>query len=515
MKRCIPLILIIALLILIPAQQGYANLSGDVTISFGNDDVSGNKSQSILDEGFKYTTDLNLNLRGDIGTDWNYRGDIELRKSSDLLLEEDDDIKLKKITLQLSGSDGRLRLGDLFTNYGRYFINQRYRGLELTYARDEGELSFLLGENQPAEEGEQYARYSTGARLDIALPADIVLDQLSLVAAYVMDDEASVSDAGGKIPLENVVYGTEFNFNPLVNLNLGGEISLSNTMSDQLSDSLHGTAINLTSDYQMAGLTVMGGLERVSPDYRTLGGSASSDRQELSLRARSRLARSLILDLRYRYLFNDLEGQLVRRTYISSPQLITVYTPEAYRGMRIINRITYRDRHTSDDSLSDDMLTIGLAWNYRINNNVLSLNVEKRDYDDHFDDTRDTDGWRYGIGFRSRYLLGEVDFRPRVELGYRTEEGSSSLTSPSILAAGQLRPTDNINLDLSISMESREIDSDFDRERIDVRFGSQYLFDDWGAQRISLELRYTDHAFSDDSKDYSEQRAILSYIHSF
>lgn len=507
-RRWMLYFIIISMLLFTPSIG--AQLSGEFRIQTGGDVIDGNILQSSLEEGFNYTVDLRLYLSSLLGENWDLSSLLDLRQSTDILMEQDDSLQLKRFQLQLTREDNQYRLGHLYTDLGRYFFNQRYLGVDLNQALGPLEMTGLFGERNPAQEGVRYARYNYGMGLRLPIfPGDRTF--LSAVTSTTFDHPDSLqTPLPDREPLTNNVYGLIFQTG-FLNVGLQGTAAVSNREEGE--HSISGSSFLLQSEFRWNRILLSTGLEQVSPYFATVGGTAIPDRNTFNLRLRARVSEPLDLDLRYSQFYNNVEGQLERTVTQRAPRLQFSISPPAYDGIRITGWLTGLNKISTDDTVHSDEFTLGIRYLHRIQLLTFETGLEQKYLWDYFDPTEDETSLSYTASIRGRYPLENITLQPGLSLALRDQqqEGTNIFSPVFQGEMGIIRG--NETLIISWAQRYRDVNGirDGGRDTLTTRIS----YDISEMENIELSYARTQHYFRDPANDYEDDRVKITYRYRF
>lgn len=507
MRRGAGFLCIFFLIIFLSLPAG-AFISGDMRAHLGFDTVSGQVEQSSLEEGFHYTVDLSLYLSGFLESGWDYFSSVDLRKSTDLLLEREDDLQLKRFLLALNQGPNEIRLGDLYTDLGRYYFNQRYRGLLINYELGPTQLRGLLGERHPSEEGVRHARYNYGLRLDMPL---IFHDPtiISLVTTTTFDDPSSLPHSIAD-PITNSAHGI------LLQTRLQQlffQSSLSYSYYEEGREKSAGESLFLQGDYQWNQVQLSASFEYVSPSFVSLGGALVSDRQTMNLRLRARIIEPLDMDLRYTQFHNNLNNQLEETTIQQAPRLQLTLSPPSLPGLRITGWAAGINKISTAETMHQEDLTLGLRLVSRIQLFTLEAGVEQRYMWDRKEPMKDEEATSYTASLRGRYPFLNSILQPGLLFTLKEERREEETILSPLLQGEMGFSRDSFTARLSYGERYREVDGIRDGGRKTGSFLVGYQLSEM--IYLELQLSHTQQMFSDVTNNYEDTRASLTYRYRF
>jgi hypothetical protein len=287
-------------------------------------DVSGpGDRQSSLSEGARYLNVLGLNGSGKLGG-YDYRFTLGAKATDD---DRNDPSGLTLTNLQGRIGDGRhtLTLGDAFESFSQYALNTAVKGGSWRYADSANpggpELTVLHGLavsrwdnlwDLPVLE-----RRVTAARAKQAFGDEVVLG-VSAVRTSDGNVPAGVSRLDGHTTTLDAEY------RPIPGLTLRAETSFSGYDEEQATGVVQqsdGNALRLEAVGDADPSRVSLEYERVAPDYVTLAGSATADREKFKAKWRYKHTRDVTWNFGALWFHDNLDGQKAQRTDYTRPEV--------------------------------------------------------------------------------------------------------------------------------------------------------------------------------------------------
>ncbi len=312
-----------SLVLLAPAFPASADLAYrlDNRTEFLNYDISGpGKAQSFYDPKAHVFHESDILITGMRLGGWDATLASTLRYT-DSRQYDPDNISLQKLEFRMSDAKNRIDMGDLFANLSPYSMMKGVKGagfqhnfkddrnyLRMSYGSFDGQWAYLL---RSSRTDEPMDRYGGGIRLqgsDGKLTWGANLAQVA--------DRAGDSLRGNADAYRQILPALDWEYRTPAMV-LSGEHAYSDTdVTPQggVGHGLNGTANRLSYRGTIKTLSLDASLERVTPNFVTLGGGATPDRMRLYTRADWRMDRQWRLFGSYDYFYNSLDHQRSTRT---------------------------------------------------------------------------------------------------------------------------------------------------------------------------------------------------------
>ncbi|MDD5296466.1 MAG: hypothetical protein PHU46_06090 [Rhodocyclaceae bacterium] len=233
-----------------------------------------------------------------------------------------DHLSLQKLDVHLKDAQNRIDMGDLFANLSPYSMMKGIKGagfqhnfnddrnyVRVAYGTFDGQWAYLLRDTRPDEPMD---RYGGGMRVQKSEGNLTLGANLAQVA-----DRADDPRRGNVNAYRQFIPAVDWEYRN-AGMVLAGEHAYSDTDVTPLGSTgqnLHGSANRVSFRGAYRTLSLDGNLERVTPNYVTLGGGSTPDRMRLYARADWRMDRQWRLFGTYDRFYNDLDHQLATRTY--------------------------------------------------------------------------------------------------------------------------------------------------------------------------------------------------------
>ncbi len=501
---CFSLMIIALLLIVLPVS---ASVKYQLRETLVNNDISGNIESSFLDPGLELRQDFSLRAMGVNGDGWKYRASLSLRNVIDFENNDYGNIDLRNYRLNLIKEQHDISLGKVYADYGQYLMVQNMTGL--AYTNRDLDLSISAGRVRPYSAGKSLERNVLGLSKEFEannplsdLPGiDKLLFSTGLSLVKDSPDDSETMEAE-----ESRVVSAELNAGLNPNLNLQTMISRSEYFQELSLEANIGTAVKSELLYQIPGLRLTGGFERVSPEFKNLSSPLSADRFEFFSRARMSLSERLRLDTSYRNYKDNLDNEKARTTQNQlfnmsfNQRSLEDRNKELQYGFK--SRIITNDDNTvSTQNIRGDIQYRGRyeAIDYRLNfdynwiNNLLNFANNRNRY-------------AIAIDLKGSYYLGDKALSPF--FNYKIESdapitGAAIMTYTANLGSGLRIDYDNIiNARIRYISHDKSDDAD-DSKKTTIVFAYNRNIPGYKAGlEISAEVR--NNTFVDQNENYQE-----------
>ncbi len=389
-------------------------LSNDFSTTYN--DVSGpGDDQSSLTEGLRYLEIFNLYGNGEMG---------EVKYNFSLGAKVTDDPRNDSEKFSLTNMHGRftngihtLTLGDTFEAFSQYSLNSAVKGASYRYA-DPGnmlpDLTLVYGLAYSRWDNmwgvDAVERQVAGMRLKQQLSADFWV-ALNGVHSF---DHIRVNDSS---LFKSTVYSLDWEYLPIPGLTIRGESALADTTEDfsnQADDDNNGYAHKIEAIGDGGPSRVSLEYERVSPEFLTMLGSATPDREKFKARWRYKYTKTVTMNFGFLWYRDNLDGDLAFRTDHYKPE-VGVTVRRLFDRNYAVADLTYKyDRAYGDDrSTSDHFVNLGYRDRFGIFDSDTNLGVTFYDTKD----SRNDDEFIYNTMLSTRHTTGDWVWKPSLSAG--------------------------------------------------------------------------------------------------
>lgn len=262
------------------------HLSNDFSETY-NSITGPGKNQSSLTEGFRFLNVLNANGAGTLPGDWTYVYSLGF-KATDDKRNDQNKVSLTNLNARFSNQFHTFNLGDSFESFSQYSLNTGLKGASYRYAAGGTEITLISGLAYPRWDNifsigygkiESQERVAWGAR-----GRQELFNGLSLALNVVGAKDTTRPTATDIMYDHNLIYSLDWEYKPIPGLTLRGESAYSATKASPSEDARttehRGNAHKVEAIGDGGPSRIALEYERVSPDFLTLLGSATADREK-------------------------------------------------------------------------------------------------------------------------------------------------------------------------------------------------------------------------------------------
>lgn len=317
--------LLAGLMLLVCASTAHANQEFHLSNEFSEtyNDVSGpGSSQSSLTKGWRYLDVFGVNGSGDLGSGWTHSYNLGL-KATDDLKNDIKHVSLTNLNVKFSNKTHTVNLGDTFDSFSQYTLNSALKGASYKYSQDGAFLSEVT-----LLTGMLYPRWDNA--FSIGLGRVSILDRLVWGARTKMDlfdnfaiglNAVGTRDLGNVLPTEqgfekSRTYALDFEYKPLPGLSLRGEAAFG--QAEEWAGTAGVTHAGSAFKFEAVGdqdpSRVSLEYEHVSPDFMTLTGSTTADREKAKAKWRYKATKNITTNLGFLWFHDNLNDQKAEGT---------------------------------------------------------------------------------------------------------------------------------------------------------------------------------------------------------
>ena len=527
MRSLIPLdprLLAVMSLLSFPVLAATGGIRLESRTDFVINDVSGaGSASSFLDDGAHVLQELDLRYSDTLGNDYKslFTANVRFTDSPQFDSEK---ASIERLSWRLKNSVQSFTLGDTFATLSPYTMNKGIKGFNYQRNLDADGFSYVRAAFGAFDSQWEYLykdvtdepmnRYGGGLRYQRGNRNYHVGFNL----AYT-DDDAKDPNRGSVTAYRQKLPAVDWAFRK-GGWRFSGEHAYASTdAKDRSGATSHqsGTANRIKATGRAGPFRVRGRLERVSPNFVSVGGGATADRLRAYLRVSSKVGRYWNLFVVDSYYHNDVEGQLGSRLRVNSMEL-------GLRKRRLFDRrhmklsVSLRRKHSRESDNSQDRTTdrIKLSLSDRVAR-VLRVrgDVEYIVNNDDVDNQSPQD-WFYHLRFNSRHRLENGwELKPLLDLSRRESEpttgGGEDVSDQLRLGLHGQRPGGRrfgLDLDAGRVRPAGSGSTDSDTRRLTLFWEERPRMLRKGTVR--LEFNDNDYDFSDDTQDYRERIVKLS-----
>ncbi|MBN2964961.1 hypothetical protein JWV37_09235 [Sulfurospirillum sp. T05] len=500
-----------------------SSLSASETVyRFTNDfyiqhnEITGNSpSSSMLTEGFVYHNLFTLYTKGQFE-------DIDYTLNAGLKLTDDRRKDVKKASLitlagHIQKGAHQLHLGDFFKSYSKYSLNTSLKGAAYTYTTEQKDtfevvygLAYPRWDNFWDNEVDSTEREVLGVRFNKNLS-----DALSIgIDAVATDDSNSVVTG---IPLyETKLYTINSTYRPIPGLKLYGEYSYSDneTQTATATTKRNGTAIFLQAVGNKKPSRVQLEYERISPDFKTVTGSATPDREKFKATWRYMMTDTITMNTGLLWFRDNLDGDKTNTTHTYRPNLGFTFKQVFDRRYAVVD-VNYKYNHIDKKtSVTKDSV---YDLNYRDRFGIVHSDMQVSYTDYHTNNnTRNQEEWRFNSTFNTRHSYKDLVLKPSIIFGTwdvndELSNGDNTYTQAA-LGFGVDIPKHKIATNLRVGKNRSKRDAGDDLDKVFGSFDAHWNMGDRGQfKRIMVYLRahINDLSYTTSANDYQERSVTL------
>ncbi len=487
-----------------------------------NNSISGPSSaSSMLTNGTTYYNLISVYTKGQ------WEG-FDYTINAGLKLTDDERKDLKKLSLftlsgQIKGNSQVLDLGDFFRSYSKYSLNTSLKGAGYTYTFDNGDtLDVTYGLAAPRwdsfwdNEVESTDREVYGVRYNKK-----VSDTLSIGIDAVKTHDSNAVVSG--IPLYDTSLLTiNSTYRPIPGLKLYGEFSHSQNETDDGStnEKNKGNALFLQAIGNKNPSRVQLEYERIDPDFKTVTGSATPDREKAKATWRYKMTPKTTLNTGFLWFRNNLEGDKTETTHTYRPNIGFTFKDVFERRYAVVDLNYKLNMIDGSAKTSDDMFDL----NYRDRFGIVysDIGVSYNLYDTN-NNQRSQKELRFNGTFNTRHTLDDLVLKPSIMLGTwnmndELDINGNNTYYQAAVGLGLDIPSQKISSNLRVGQNKSTRDTGDDLEKF---FGSLDVYwnigkvDPFSRVMVYAKAYVNDLQYSTASNDYQEQSITLGFKLSF
>lgn len=503
----------IAILTLLPRPQEvsaenrfYVQYEGALTST----DLSGpGQSQSGLTEGTRYINTINLNGNGTLG-EFNYSFNLGA-KATDDIRKDSEKLSLTNMRGRLSNKVHRLNLGDSYESFSRYSLNTAVKGGSYHYEQEGNNLPEIT-----LVSGLAYSRWDNFWGVD-AVERQVYGGRMKQsfsnklwIAASAVQVDDSMRQNGSQLYDGNSL-GIDWEYKPIPGLIVVGESSFSNIDENNTSTGIvehAGNAHRFEAIGDGAPSRVILEFERVSPDYLSVLGSATPDREKAKTSWRYDYAQNIQTSVGFLWYRDNLHGQLATRT--------DHYKPEAGLKLRQFMGRRYAtadfgykfDRSTSDTSSTSNHF-VNFGYQDRFGKFDSNTNVGFNYYETAT--TRDDNEFLANTTLSTRTKAGDWTLKPQASLGTWMLDNELSNQTDRVyeysLGLGADLPKVKLTTNFKVGQHRLLKDSGDDSKKFFANVNIYYrpeLLAKFKSSQIYARGLVNDYGYTTDTRDYRE-----------
>lgn len=485
--------------------------------------VSGaGSASSFLDQGLHVLQEVDLEHETALNDSWNSKLLTSVRYTDSDQFDTER-LSLERLSWTMASARSYLTLGDYFANFTQYSLNKSLKGigyekkfgqrdsyLRLAAGTFDGQWEYLYDD----VDNEPVSRLGAGVRLQHA--ADRL--QLGLNLVRIDDDNQDGRNLGQDVYRQNVAaFDWEYRGEQH---KLSGEHAYSDTVKTSTGgdNQNSGTAHRINLYSRIASLKVRAKVEQVSPDFLSLGGGATADRQRFYLKTDLKISRNVATYVQYDHYRNNLDEQLAATTRNTAFEL-GLAIKKLFDRKTLNATTSLRRKKTVTDTATVDQTSD--RFKLSLKDKFFGVLTVDGDYEVIFDDDNvagnSPTNRLYSLSLLSRHRLdnGSWQLRPRLRISLQEMENATS---------GGEDLTDQLSFSLSANRgNGTELGLNVDRTKTDpfdptqdnstvLRYGAywQLATELLKNGRLRCDVSRNEYDFSTATNNYEELIAKLS-----
>ncbi len=477
-------------------------------------------------EGFSQSQELNLRVYGPF-KDGNAGVELRGRETNDNRIQKNN-AELLLLKAYFKNKNWNYELGDVSASMNPYIFSGSLKGIKVEHfgnqKSENWDYKLISGvKKSPWRETYQLVENESLDTLVGALEAKYTHERAKEVkfSLAAISDDLDSGDNSTDLGKEGMSLGVDGKWRFSKYITLKGRAALSKSTDDMRNNKKKSTnsAIKLSLHTKpiLSILKSDFSYQRISPNFISVAGSASQDKEEFQNMTRWTINKELSSKLSLKAKRDNLNGQLsdTQNTYYEA--LNFIYRPKVIKGGTLDFKLSNKD--VEGRGSNTNRYTIGLNGNLR-----------------------QKSGFRYGVGYdyshyddKNNDSLGSITNNIRTILGYKKKLSKDSSYRFTITTDVQnIRQNSNsdnrlgfkldtgynfnkkLSMDLSYLSRYSYKEESNDTTNTTYQFRTTYKVDDKGKQTVRLLLEKRDYDVENDSiSSYNEHIGKLSYVYNF
>ncbi|MFH1665550.1 MAG: hypothetical protein ABIA77_05340 [Candidatus Omnitrophota bacterium] len=376
-----------------PDRSG--RISGNVSVEVNTNNIFGNKDQSFLREGVYSVWESTLNVQERLWDDYNFEGQIFMRRTDDRRIESRKDVRIKQLDMKISNPKNMLHFGDFYGEFSQFTLGQSLEGFDLNIQEVDGQkYHFIAARRNEADWAtDQYQRNVFGGEAEYSYNGggDFNLFNMGVQAVTSQDDKGSVSKVNSAIDLNNTVVSLDGEIRPVKNFGVIYEVAQSGYNSnekDPNENMIYGSAFRIQPELKVKDAKLRYLYYYVTPKFYTDSGSAMPDKEQHQLSFDWKIMRGLSISLIENYYWNHLKGSRQTMRTINDEKYMSVYIRPLVKSpsftIRPYVNLLSRDSDDLYNTLESATNTYGVSFNDSVADGMVNygMGYEHREYDD-------------------------------------------------------------------------------------------------------------------------------------
>ena len=515
------------------SDRDYSQRSGILTGRFTQEvdfqEVSGNKSKSFLIDGWKYISELNLNLKEKILKGFNFEVQSFLRKTDNIRVETENEVKLKQVKIRVYNIKNFFEFGDFYKELSPFVLGSSLYGFNFDLKPNNFSSYHLILARKYREENisGSLQRNVFGFKTEQYLFRDSDLFsnfRLGLQLASSFKNSNSFSyDAIVENGLKNIVFSIDGDINFVKYFSFSYELANSGFLQDDSSQTIkdmqYATALRLQPTFNYKKLNLRYLYYYVQPKFYTEFGSASSDKIQHQLTLGCSFSDKFSFNIVENYYFDRLSGSNLDKRTINDNKYLNFIIKPFNKNFSLRPYINYLVQSTEGISSTEKITkTAGFNLNGELKKNIsFGSNYEYRVYEDKTNDKLENFN-RLGLNFNyeSFVFKRRISFTSGVGFEERKTKDDIYDLNLNFSINGQYDVVRNIILRLGYNinnMNTNRANSDF----ITNRYFVEVNFDIYRKKNTNFVLSFekNNYKHEDKTQNYEETKFVGKFSSNF
>ena len=268
-----------------PDRSG--RITGNVSVEVNTNNIYGNKDQSFLREGVYSVWETTLNMQQRLWDDYNFEGQMFMRRTDDRRIENRKDVRIKQMDLKIFNPDNMLQFGDFYGEFSQFTMGQSLEGFNVVIGEAEGQkYHFIAARRNEADWArDEYQRNVFGGRAEYSFKGagDFELFNMAVQAVTSQDDKGSIKKVTSAQDINNTVVSVDGRLTPVKNFSVNYEVAQSAYRRDERDPNetmQYGSAFRLQPELKVDNARLKYLYYYVTPKFYTDTGSAMPDKEQ-------------------------------------------------------------------------------------------------------------------------------------------------------------------------------------------------------------------------------------------
>ncbi|MDD5634391.1 MAG: hypothetical protein PHW46_03845 [Candidatus Omnitrophica bacterium] len=363
-----------------PERSGM--ITGSVMEEVSWNDVGGNGAQSFLKRGVYQNTEVNINAYERLWGDYNFEGQVFVRKTDDRRIEDRKDLRLKQLTTQIYNSDNMLMFGDFYGDFSQFTLTSSLEGFYLELKPcDTINFKGVAARSQSADNAAgTFWRNVAGGKADYFFFRESDMFSTFRMGAQAItsqDDSSSVDSTSRATPIDDlnntvVSVDGEITFKKYLSVvyELARSAYIANESGPDKKRYKFGNAFRVQPNFRYGPFLFKYLFYFVQPHFYTDVGSAMSDKQQHQFTVGWALTKKIYASFVENYYWDHLEGSSLTKRTRNNEQYITLnlrpFETDPDFNIRTYTNVQQRKSDDSDKTINNITITPGIGINDRL-----------------------------------------------------------------------------------------------------------------------------------------------------